>query len=237
MRKSIIAKHLTNVALVVSLALLGLVDFTAPTFTRLAIFTVRTTDPALYNGAWPTMSYGSFGYCVEVGAEYTTTKGKTLKPGLAICTRRSVGYDASSDVNDIYGYRVSPIDDEVARRTLHLTSILVLLPVATVSCAGGLLLGLYSLWRPGTNKTIITAVIACVTFAMAVVTTACAFTAFHDIQSALEDDDGTTTGQWDYGMAAQVAASVFLFLGTVLPIASVIFARQEEGVRYGAIGR
>jgi hypothetical protein len=69
MRKSIIAKHLTNVALVVSLALLGLVDFTAPTFTRLAIFTVRTTDPALYNGAWPTMSYGSFGYCVEVGAE------------------------------------------------------------------------------------------------------------------------------------------------------------------------
>lgn len=116
----------------------------------------------------------------------------------------------------------------------------MLVPVATASCALALGLGLYSLWRRENNTTRnagLTAAAALVTLAMAVTSTVCAWTAFRAVRSALAADEGTTTGEFDDGMAALVGASVFLFLGAVLPVVSRVLVRREELKGYGKIGK
>lgn len=116
----------------------------------------------------------------------------------------------------------------------------MLVPIATASCALALVLGLYSLWRRENNTTrnaALTSAAALVTLAMAVTSTVCAWTAFRAVRSALAEDDGTTTGEFDGGMAALVGASVFLFLGTVLPVVARVLARREELKGYGKISK
>ncbi|KAI1761953.1 pali-domain-containing protein [Hypoxylon sp. FL1150] len=195
-------------------ALLIVVDATAPVNHGLALFTARN-DRILYNEGRPVVRLGTFGYCFQVDADFSSTYDSSTNPTPDRCSTPSIGYNPIDALVPVSP--ASALGNSTGTGTSgqqQLTSPLVLHPLAT----GLSFLALASALLPARLAPPIIApfLLATVTTLLALAALACDFVLFGRVGRRIADQGTSARGHYDVGMWAVVAAFVCLSVSTAL---------------------
>lgn len=218
MRQTGFIHHIGSFLLLVATVLLIVTSISAPAAKNISMLRVDT-DRGTANSNNPVVTFGTFGWCTQ----------NVMGSG-DDCSRAHVGYDPSRVLaeNGVDGVDTSRFRFATARR---LTGVMVLHPVAAGLAFISFLLALGA----GVVGSLLSALVALLTFLVIIVALACDFVAFAIVRQAINDDDNGVPGagaSWGTATWTLVAAAVVAFLGMVViffTCCSARLHRRREG--------
>ncbi|KAI0137794.1 pali-domain-containing protein [Hypoxylon sp. NC0597] len=212
MRQTGFFHHIGTFLLFSATVLLIITDISAPVVNGISMLRVDLDSRATSSNSWPSLTFGTFGYCVR----------DTTASGQDFCSRSHVGYDPVSIVEQ----NVQDVDfsDAATDTSKALTRVMILHPIATGLAFIAFLLALGA----GVIGSLLASLCSLLTFIVTLIALICDFVAFGIIKSEVNNADNGSRAEWGAASWTILVSAICSFLATFIVFFTCCSARLHR---------